>query len=611
MTPFLGGTGTYGGVHSYWFGQWVGFAAEVIAAVEEMHQRLRHRPPQGPVPKWNIEAKAFSLLERATQAGVDLLTNAVVIGVIMDNNRLCGVVVTTRHGPVAVLAEVTIDATGDGDLAAMAGAEVVYGAERDHVVMWYSLAQFAKPGLTRGNFTSMVDVSNVEDYTCAILAGRRRGGRRETHDHGIYIATRESRHIRGEVVLTLNDQLLQRRWPDVINIAFSNNDIKGHSTSDWLRMGLISPNLEIEIPYRALLPRHVEDILVVGKAISATHDALPAIRMQPDLENLGGVAAMAAAQAVSSGCTPREIDVRALQAALMERGVLPADLLDRTLIPLDYSDDELCRLIAQLDGQKPLYLYSDMEINERFTERIPLVDVLCAGPHAIPLLEEALTTAVGDRRVLLAQALAALGSPVAESILIETLTEHFNGDRLPARLASIRHVQDPPDQGAMPEAAYLLYSLGMVASRRSFPVWQRVVDLLAVSSDEDLRNRNSGIFHYVDAVCYGIERLGDPAALPLLVQLHSYPFLRNHRSPQGFQADYFPERQAYLEVVIGRTMARCGSPQGIILLIDYLDDSRALLAEHAHSELVAISGEDFGKSASLWSQWLEAHGDAP
>lgn len=609
MNAFLGGTGTYGGVHSYWFGRHAGFSAEVIDAVDAMHRRLRHRPPQGDVPKWNIEAKAGSLLSRAVDAGAQLLTNSTVIAVLRDGTRVAGVVVATREGPVALLADVVIDASGDGDVAAMAGAEFVYGAPRDHVTMWYSLAQFAQPGLTRGNFTSMVDVSNIEDYTRAILAGRRRTGRAATHDHGVYIAPRESRHILGDVVLTLTDQLLRRRWPDVINIAFSNSDMKGHATSDWFRIGLISPNLEIEIPYGALLPKGLAGILVVGKAISADHDALPAIRMQPDLENLGGVAGLAAAQAVREGCAPAAIGLPALQRRLIDHGLLPEDVLTRDLVPFALCEADLRGLLAQLDGVRPLYLYQDMEINEVFDARIPLVDLCCAGPQAIPLLEEAIATASGARRRLLAQALALLGAPSATPILVDALHELLAADRLPRRVASIRHVQDPPDQGAMPDAAYLLYSLSMVPDRSALPVWQRVADLLAHVEEDDLRDRNSGVFHYVDAVCAGAERLGDPATVPILEQMHAYAPLHRLVAPRGFQADYFPERSAYLEVVLGRTLARCGSPDGLVILIDYLEDSRGLLAEHAHSELVAITGVDLGKNPAAWGQWLEAEGD--
>ncbi|SEN78767.1 hypothetical protein SAMN05444955_1244 [Lihuaxuella thermophila] len=124
----------------------------------------------------------------------------------MDNETVKGAVAAPRWGPFAFLSDVLLDATGDGDAAAFAGANYVYGSERDHTVMWYSLAQFEKPGRTRNNFTSMVDVSNIEDYTRAILAGRRRGG--VLHDHGVYVATRESRHMVGDVIMTLADQML-------------------------------------------------------------------------------------------------------------------------------------------------------------------------------------------------------------------------------------------------------------------------------------------------------------------------------------------------------------------------------------------------------------------
>ena len=109
-----------------------------------------------------------------------------------------------------------------------------------------------------------------------------------------------------------DDHLLHRAWEDVVCFAFSNNDIKGQIYSEWFRIGLIPPHLEIEIPYRSLLPKGLENIIVVGKAVSTTHDALPAIRMQPDFENLGGAGGLAAALAARSGTTARSINIRTL-----------------------------------------------------------------------------------------------------------------------------------------------------------------------------------------------------------------------------------------------------------------------------------------------------------
>ena len=66
----------------------------------------------------------------------------------------------------------------------------------------------------------------------------------------------------------------------------------------------------MELPYRALVPRNVDNLIISGKAFSAQHDALSALRMQPDLENLGGISALAAVQAVRDGVFPRNLDVR-------------------------------------------------------------------------------------------------------------------------------------------------------------------------------------------------------------------------------------------------------------------------------------------------------------
>ena len=177
----------------------------------------------------------------------------------------------------------------------------------------------------------------------------------ECHDHGIYIASRETRHIRGEVTLTLTDQLRYKRWPDVINIHYSNCDIKGKVASDWLRIGLVPPNQNVEIPYRALLPVGLENILVVGKALSATKDILATIRMQPDQQNLGGVTALAAAQAIKEGETPRNIDLPKLQKRLINLKLLQEEILTRDLEEKPYKPEEIKKFVTEFEPERQLY----------------------------------------------------------------------------------------------------------------------------------------------------------------------------------------------------------------------------------------------------------------
>jgi hypothetical protein len=207
-----------------------------------------------------------------------------------------------------------------------------------------------------------------------------------------------------------------------------------------------------------------------------------------------------------------------------------------------------------------------------------------------------------------------LGSRAGVPALVAALERQLAGDHLPGRGAGVPHVGVPPDQGAAPEAAHLLYCLGLARDRRALPLWQRTVDLLSTATMGDVFDRRQALYFYAAAVCYGCEQLGDPGAIPVLSKLHGYPTFRGHVAPAssmraGIQPDYRQERLATLETLIGRALARCGSPRGYVILIDYLQDARALLAEHAHSELASISGRDCGKKPAAWGQWLEEAGE--
>lgn len=600
MNPGLGGTATLGAVDSYWFGRRVGFTARVAERVKKMHDRLRCRPEGN---KWNLEAKMAALLDGAQHAGAEVLFGGLVVGAIMEaGSRVRGAVVATPHGLRAVLAKVVIDASGDGDVAAFAGAETVKGSAMDHTAMWYALAQFTRPGRNRNSFTSSLDVTNVEDRTRALLAGRRRGDK--CHDHGTYLAPRESRHVRGDAVVTLTDQVRQRRWPDVVNIHYSNHDVKGHTTSPWLRAGLIPPHLEVEVPYRALLPRGLDGLLVAGKAFSTTHDGLVALRMQSDLENLGGVVGLAAAQAVREGKPPRAIDVAALQRRLVQENVLPPETLTRTLQPRRTADADLPAVVDALLAGKPLLAYQDMKMFAVYHGTIPFVEACTAGPAIVPLLEKALAAAPEGQRVPVAQALAMLGSKAGVPVLLAAALQRLAGDKLPPRAASVQHAGVPPDQGAAPEAAYLIYSLGMARDPRSLAAWRRVADLFD-PRDQDYRAPLPGPFCYVDAICYGAERLADPAVVAILEKLHGHPTLCGLVVRSGPQADFILERRAMLELALGKALARSGSAKGHAILIAYLDDNRALLAEQAWANLTRISGQTFGKDSAAWTKWLE------
>lgn len=598
LNPGLGGTGTIGGVNSYWFGRRCAFAQRNSELVEAVHREIRWTRSQ-----WCIEGKMHALLQDARDSGAEVFFHALAIGTVLEGKRVRGVVAATPYGPMAALAKVTIDATGDGDVAAFAGAKSVYGAARDHIPLWFRLGEYASPGVIRSSFTTPMDTTNIEDATRAILVGRRRGAP-TTHDHVAYVTPRESRHIQGEVTLTLRDQLRHRQWPDVVNVHYSNTDIKGLTDSDFIRIGLIPPIQSIEIPYRALLPKGLEGVLVAGKAFSADHDTFTAVRMQSDLENLGGVTALAATQAIRAGELPHQVVLSKLQERLVAAGILAPEQVGRRIDKERIDEAGFRAMLAKLDAGRKLHEYS--ELKWPFGKKIPFVELCAADPAlAVPILEEEHAKASGARKLLIAQALAMHGAKAGVPTLIEEIQRQLAGTALPPRMNNIPNVQLPPDQAACPDVVYLLYALGLARDRRALDVWRRVAELL-VATHEEFKDARKCTYYYVDSVCFGAERLGDPDAIPILEKIHDRPALKA-QSVKGWtlQPDIMLERRAILEVGLGYALARCGSLGGFEILITYLDDNRAILAEYAHDALARISGRDHGKDAHAWRLWVQ------
>ncbi len=592
----LGGSGTVGGVDSYWFGRRVGFTADVDARVKAVSDRLRI--PAG--AKWNVEAKMHALLELSEASGARTIFGSVAVGALMDGDRVRGALACTPDGLRAVACDVAIDASGDGDLAAAAGAAFTYGSPRDRLPMWYLLSPTSAPGEPQNGFTSAMDVGLVRDYTRAVHAGRRLW---PGHDHAAYLAPRETRHILGGVVLGVTDHVLLRRFPDTINLCFSNCDIKGRSAADWVGWGVLPPNAELEIPYRAVVPLKIEGLLVAGKAYSCTHDYLATARMQADLQNQGGAIGLAAAQAVRRGVLPRAVDVPLLQRDLVAKGVLPAALPSRAVDGPAPSAAEVETLATALTGDEPFHLEQGFE--DMMHEPLIVVRLCAAEPAAVPVLRTSFRAATGRRKLLLARILAWHGSPEGASVIADAIMDLLAGGTLPPIAWKYRYAGVPPDNGVMPEACHLLHALALVPGEAMLRPLGRIAELFdpGVAS---FRDRTLGVYYYADEAATAAERWGDPRAVPALRTLAGRAAVRN-RSIRTLEPDFILDRLAYLEMALGRAMARCGAPDGARILIGYLGDARGLFAAHARAELGVVAGEDLGPDPAGWERWLAAH----
>jgi hypothetical protein len=199
-----------------------------------------------------------------------------------------------------------------------------------------SLYESPQEGVWRVNVSRIlgVDGTKVEDLTRAEIEGRRQvmeilaflrkyvpGFEHCTLiDTAAQVGVRETRRIEGEYTLTLDDLVSGRDFPDTIAYCAYPVDIHDPTGGG----GGVSNQGETanayQIPYRCLVPRAVEQLLVAGRCVSATHEALGAIRVMPPSFAMGEAAGTAAALAIQEGVPPRRVPVGWLQQTLVEHG---------------------------------------------------------------------------------------------------------------------------------------------------------------------------------------------------------------------------------------------------------------------------------------------------
>ncbi len=309
------------------------------------------------------------------EAGVRVAFHTIAVSTVKDGQRVRGVLFEGRDGRWACLANTVIDCTGNADVAALAGAPY----EHDPAIIQAPTMMFRFGGVDtaraaamtrdelRGHLEAAVEAGlplprtaggmfsfregamhlnitrvlkdghspdplNTDDISSAEIEGRNqlklyleafRGfvpGYEAAFisDIGAEIGVRESRRVRGEYWLTLDDVLNEARFSD--SIACSAWPVEEHGAGRATKWVFLKPGTYYALPYRMLLPLGVEGLLVAGRCSSASHDAHASMRIAAACMALGEAAGVAAALAGSGD--PRAIDVTALRAQLERQGAI-------------------------------------------------------------------------------------------------------------------------------------------------------------------------------------------------------------------------------------------------------------------------------------------------
>lgn len=134
------------------------------------------------------------------------------------------------------------------------------------------------------------------------------------------LGVRESRRILGEYVLDVEDLRAGRRFPDVI-VHKANFVVDIHNpVGGGQEFGLAEVVKPYDIPYRCLVPRTVQNLLLAGRCISGTHEAMASFRVMSICMAIGEAAGIAAAIAIDTKVSPREVAAQSIQKELTAKG---------------------------------------------------------------------------------------------------------------------------------------------------------------------------------------------------------------------------------------------------------------------------------------------------
>lgn len=550
----LGGVGTLGLIGNYWYGVRTGFTAEVDQGVARVGAKVK------------VVGKAEWWRQALRRAGAEVWLGVLGCGAVVDRGCVRGVVVATPQGRGVVLARVVIDATGNADIAAAAGAACAFVDESDVSLQLAGLPA-RKLGDSYVNTCYMyTDDADIVDLSQLLVYAKDRF--RDAYDLGTLVDTRERRRIRGDYVLTPIDVHAARTYPDTISVHSSNYDMYGFPVHPLYLLTAPPKAKEVRcyLPYRCLLPQDLEGLLVAGIGLSADHDVLPIVRMQPDMQNLGYAAGAAAALAVKTAQPLRAIDVKALQRQLIDASNLPPEVLKHT----DSFPIGVERLRAAVTGER---------------DNLEQLAILLSAPDAaLPLVREAYRRApAGPSRLGDARLLAMWGDKTG----LPTLVDAVAG----AAWDQGQNIVTSGESGAnYSRLDLLILALGRTADRAAVE---------PICAKARLLEPDSGLSHF-RAVAIALENIGDPAAAPVLAGLLQKPGMTGHaittlsearrkrgEEERGRGRTVRLVNPAVRELTLARALYRCGDHggQGERILREYERDLQGPLARHAHAVL--------------------------
>lgn len=332
-----------------------GIPEEIVLKMKEIDGLGTSSYPHKPYPTepgqmeycYAIDTEAFKYvtLKMAVEAGVDLMFHTYFCDVIQEGDRVRGILVENKSGRQALMGKAIVDCSGDGDVCFRAGAgfwqTVADEAPRLVDALMYRVGfgdrrpehphacDFGGHAVFWGPKADPIDATDAERFSAAEISARLRvyedladkitadpelAGARVIETPPL-IGVRQTRFIDGDYTLTAEDAISGRRFDDVVAISPA-PIIHYYGYRRYLE------HEGYDIPYRALLPKGLEGLLVAGRCLSSEQQPYESHRSMIPIMATGQAAGTAAALAAMHDVTPRALDIDTLQETLLSQNVV-------------------------------------------------------------------------------------------------------------------------------------------------------------------------------------------------------------------------------------------------------------------------------------------------
>ncbi len=558
----LGGTGTLGMIGRYYHGYREGFTNEVDKGVKNIGGDNPRKKKQ--LFEWVFDWKTEWFRSEIRKAKGDIWFGVLGCGAYVEGNQVKGVVVATPYGKGVVLGHTIIDSTGSADVAIAAGAPYNYTDGVNVAVQGAGLPHKNPDDFYNNTDWTFTNDSDMLDVWRTFIVGKEK--HKGKYDIGKLVQTRERRRIIGDYTISVLDVYNNRTYPDTISIHKSSFDTHGFTIDPFFALkppAHSGVDVIAYVPFRALLPKGLEGIVVTGLGASAHRDAMPVIRMQPCLQNQGYSVGMAAATAFSKDQNIRYVDIKALQKELVAIKSLPKSVLtDKDNYPpsMEAVQKAVKTVVNDLEG---------LEI------------LLWDKGKGIPAIIDAFhLTTNEDHKLVYARILGMLKNDTGWEVLKKTVAglddwdEGWNYRGMGQFGPSMSYIDS------------LIIALGNSRKAEALPPIIRMAKKLTPESR----------FSHFRAVAIALETIASHEGALTLYNLLMLPGVTGHSMPDIQTAkkltppgntDTSTRNNSLRELILGRSLYRCGDHNGLgnKVLQEYATDLRGHYYRHASGVL--------------------------